>query len=126
MSKRIMLVDDARQLLEAMEELLVEEGYEVVVCDMPQDAVEMARELRPNLILLDVNMPGMTGWEVLEVLRLGAETRRIPIIISSADFGALQQREAFLRQKGIEVLYRPFDPEELYALVNRVLQTAAG
>ena len=119
MPKRILLIDDAPQLLAAMQELLVQEGYEVVVCDTPQDAVDTARELQPNLIVLDVNMPGMNGWEVLEVLRLVEDTRRIPIVISSADYSALQQREHFLRAKGVEVLYRPFDIDELFATVQR-------
>src|SRR5262245_16292749 len=121
MSKRILIVDDTTQLLQTMEDVLVDRGYEVDACDLSAEAAEMAKELQPDLILLDVNMPGMSGWEVLEVLRLSPATRNIPIVISSADFGALQQRERFLHDKGIEVLYRPFDVEELYALVERIV-----
>ncbi|MBX5493008.1 MAG: response regulator [Chloroflexi bacterium] len=124
MPKRILLVDDAPQLLEAMEAVLTEAGYAVVGCDTPQDAVDLARETRPDLIVLDINMPGMNGWEVLEVLRLDPTTRRIPIVISSADYNALQQREAFLRSKGVELLYRPFDIEELFATVERLVGPA--
>jgi len=121
MSKRILIVDDTLQLLQTMQDVLVDRGYEVEACDLSAEASEMAKELQPDLILLDVNMPGMSGWEVLEVLRLSPETRKIPIIISSADFGALQLRERFLHDKGIEVLYRPFDVDELYAMVERIV-----
>jgi CheY-like chemotaxis protein len=124
MAKRILLVDDSSQVLDAIHDVLEARDYEVVVCDEARDAVETARELRPDLILLDVNMPGMNGWEVLEVLRLNAETRSIPIVINSADFTALQQRETFLRGKGVEVLYRPFDVDELYSLVERLIGAA--
>jgi DNA-binding response OmpR family regulator len=124
MTKRILLVDDTSQILETLEDVLNTQGYEVTTCDLSADAWELARELRPDLILLDVNMPGMSGWEVLEVLRLAPETRRIPVIVSSADFPALQQRESFLRAKGIEVLYRPFDIDELWAVVDRVIGPA--
>ena len=121
MAKRILLVDDAQQVLQTMQDLLLERGYEVEACDLSTESADLARELRPDLILLDVNMPGMSGWEVLEVLRLDPQTRRIPIVISSADYGALREREDFLRSKGIEVLYRPFDLEELYAMVDRLI-----
>ena len=121
MAKRILVVDDTLQLLQTIQDVLVDRGYEVEACDLSAEACEMARELRPDLILLDVNMPGMSGWEVLEVLRLSPETRHIPIVISSADFGALQQRQRLLQDKGIEVLYRPFDIDELYGVVERIL-----
>jgi CheY-like chemotaxis protein len=121
MSKRILIVDDTLQLLQTIQDVLVDRGYEVEACDLSAEACEMAREMQPDLILLDVNMPGMSGWEVLEVLRLSPETRHIPVVISSADFGALQQRERLLHDKGIAVLYRPFDVDELYAMVERVV-----
>jgi CheY-like chemotaxis protein len=124
MSKRILLVDDTSQVLQTIQDVLESQGYEVVSCDLSADAWDLAREIDPGLILLDVNMPGMSGWEVLEVLRLAPETRHIPVVISSADFTALQQRESFLRSKGIEVLYRPFDVDELWALVDRVIGPA--
>jgi DNA-binding response OmpR family regulator len=124
MTKRILLVDDTTQILQTLEDILSTQGYDVQSCDLSADACDLAREVNPDLILLDVNMPGMTGWEVLEVLRLAPETRHIPVIVSSADYNALQQRETFLRAKGIEVLYRPFDVDELWALVDRVIGPA--
>ncbi len=124
MAKRILLVDDTTQILQTLEDVLATQGYDVQSCDLSADAWDLARESNPDLILLDVNMPGMTGWEVLEVLRLAPETRHIPVIVSSADYSALQERETFLRAKGIEVLYRPFDVDELWALVTRVIGPA--
>jgi DNA-binding response OmpR family regulator len=124
MTKRILLVDDTSQILQTLEDALGAQGYKVETCDLSADAWDLARDLQPDLIFLDVNMPGMSGWEVLEVLRLSPETRRIPVIVSSADYPALQQREHFLHAKGIEVLYRPFDIDELWALVDRVIGPA--
>lgn len=121
MAKHILVVDDQPQLLQTIQDVLGDRGYRVDTCDLSAEAADLVRELKPDLVLLDLNMPGMSGWEVLEVLRLSPDTRGVPIVISSADFTALQQRESLLGSKGIEVLYRPFDIDELYSLVERLV-----
>jgi len=118
-SKILVIDDDARnvRLLEAM---LLAEGYETWMAPSGEDALTLVKEKLPDLILLDVMMPGMNGFEVTEKLKSSASTRMIPIIMITA----LQDRESrlYALQAGAdEFLSKPVDRAELSLRVRNLL-----
>ncbi len=79
MAKRVLAVDDNEDLLSLLRDLFRDEGYDYVACSKPRDAYQTARMSHPDLVLLDVVMPAMNGWEVLNLFVLD------PQIATSAD-----------------------------------------
>jgi len=111
----VLVVDDDAMIVELLETALEDEGYVVLVA-VGTDALPLAREQQPDVILLDINMPGMDGVEVSRRLRGDPVTERIPIIVMSA-----QDR---LRATGPlmpvnDRLPKPFEIQTLYAKVAR-------
>ena len=90
--RRILIIDDDDAHLSSTRDILSAEGYEVFTHKHGFGATYRARELRPDLILLDVNMPGLPGESLAEVLRANATTRDLPIVFySSNDEDALRE-----------------------------------
>ncbi len=111
----ILVVDDDPFIVEMLETALEEEGYHVLA-SVDGEALPLAHDLHPDLILLDINMPGMDGVEVSQRLRDDPATADIPIIAMSA--------QSRLRATGPlmpvnDRLSKPFDLDRLYAAVAR-------
>lgn len=117
---RILIVDDDRPSLKMTAFLLREEGYTVFTADNGHDALRMIDEKTPDLLVLDVMMPGMDGWEVTRQLR---RTTNLPIIILSAK-GETSDRVYGLDLGADDYLAKPFEPSELLARVRSVLRRA--
>jgi CheY-like chemotaxis protein len=119
-----MAVDDDHVIRGLLEVNLEMEGHEVVTAVDGQDALDKVRENPPDLILLDVMMPNVNGWQVAEVLKADDATRKIPIVFLSA-----RAMEADVRKGtdlGVEsYVTKPFDPIDLMDLVARLLDERA-
>jgi CheY-like chemotaxis protein len=121
-----MAVDDDPVIRGLLEVNLEMEGHEVVTAFDGQDALDKVVSMAPDLILLDVMMPNVNGWQVAEALKGSARTRHIPIVFLSARaMEADVQKGAAL---GVQAyVTKPFDPIDLMELVNRLLaERAAG
>src|SRR5437762_5018899 len=81
---RILIIEDERALTDVLTYNLQREGYEVIVAHDGQEGLRKAQTLLPDLILLDIMLPGLSGTEICRELRAGERTRDIPIIILSA------------------------------------------
>lgn len=115
MSKKILIADDEPKLREMLAEVLTEEGYEVVTAADGEEAVEKIVIERPDLLLLDIKMPNMTGLDVLEAVRRA--NARLPIIISSA-YTRMKSDIAVLTSNVKAYLVKPLDIDELLAKVR--------
>ncbi|MBT9135420.1 MAG: Transcriptional regulatory protein SrrA [Firmicutes bacterium] len=114
----ILIVEDEIHLAELMRAYLEREGYKILVASDGQAGLVVFREKRPSLVLLDLMLPGMDGWEFCRQVRLGSRT---PIIMLTA----LTSEEDKLR--GLEIgaddyITKPFSPRELVARVRAVLR----
>lgn len=110
-----MVVDDDRAILDMVSELLDYEGYPVIAVSESRDALKCANDRQPALILLDMMMPEMSGWQVLAALRSNPTTLNIPVVLLSArhDLSALAETlkvECFLE--------KPFEIDELLDVVR--------
>jgi len=97
------------------------DGVEVLEASDGSEALEVATRERPDLVLLDVMMPGIDGWEVARRLEADAATRDIPILFMTALAGADDRRRGF-EAGGVGYIVKPFDPIQLGQRVNRTLE----
>lgn len=122
MGKKILVIDDDPAFADMVKTALVARGYEVEICLQAPLAFRMIRERRPDLITLDIMMPGRSGWEIVNQMRANAETAEIPVIISTGIHGTYIADEALLLQgMHYEKLYKPFELDELYEKVERFI-----
>jgi signal transduction histidine kinase/CheY-like chemotaxis protein len=125
--ERILLVDDDKEFLALAERLLLKEGYSPIVTDAPQSVLQVARTVRPYAILLDIRMPGLSGWDVLHALRSDPQTLEIPIIILSI----LDEQQKAREQGADAFLTKPLDINKLKIALTaardeRVLRKKGG
>jgi DNA-binding response OmpR family regulator len=121
-SGRIFVVDDDPAMVEAVSAVLSLDGFEV---DGSSDSARALRAVLsdpPALLVLDVNMPGLTGWEFCEILRRQPITRDLPILFLTGR-GDVRDRITAMQAGGTDHLTKPFRTEELRARV-RALTTA--
>ncbi|MGH2677590.1 MAG: response regulator transcription factor [Actinomycetota bacterium] len=120
---KVLAVEDDPVILRLIEVNLSLEGFEVALAAGGDDALAKAREVDPDVILLDVMMPGVTGWDVARRLKDDAVTNATPLVFLS---GRTQEED---RRKGQELgvaayVSKPFDPGELVDTIRRVARRA--
>ena len=118
---RVLVVDDKKETLVLLEELLSSKGYEVLTASEAEEAQSKVHSERPDLVLLDVVMPGRSGYDLCRGLKEDPFTRLIPVVLMTG----LSNRDD--RVRGIEAgaddfLNKPLYPEELFARVNSLLK----
>ncbi|MGI9144949.1 MAG: response regulator transcription factor [Chloroflexota bacterium] len=125
---RILVVDDTPALLDVIRACLEQEGYRVRTCLEARNAAQMARLERPDVIMLDVFMPEVSGWEVLADIRADASFRHTPVIVCTAFVAEAMGRLAELKgpDQHLGLLPKPFELEELIEVVGSVSSAAAS
>ena len=116
----ILIVDDTLENLRVLSSILTEEGYKVRSVPNGPMALTVARSALPDLVLLDINMPEMDGYEVCQHLKEDGRTREIPVIFISALDEALDKVKAFT-VGGVDYITKPFQFEEALARVENHL-----
>lgn len=115
--KRVLVIDDDPLILDFVRILLEDEGHEVVAQESGDGAVERARALQPDLVLLDIVMRGTHGMEVLDALR-GA-LPEVPVVLLSGAVSQVDDMGSIARALGArDFIEKPFDAQRLLAVVN--------
>lgn len=118
----IALVDDDADFLHLVAELLQDHGWSTVTCPTEADAVRCIEHQHPDLVILDIRLDHREGgWHILERMKADARTRAIPVIVCSAALDDLQRRAAWLQERHVATLAKPFDIDDLISLVDRSL-----
>lgn len=116
--KSIVVINDSPELLELAEMLLGDEEYEVKVAAIGTGAYDLIRASRPDLVILDVRLPDVSGWDILQSLKLDPETAHMPVLVCSAAVQELRALESRLARIGIDILLKPFAIDALLAKVR--------
>jgi CheY-like chemotaxis protein len=117
----VLVVDDDPDILEALSEILEAEGFAVRRARNGQEALERLEEGTPSLILLDLMMPVMDGWEFAQKLRQRPEAKGVPLVVLSAD----RNVEAKSKEIGsVGHLAKPFELDDLLRMVRTALERA--
>jgi DNA-binding response OmpR family regulator len=117
---RVLVIDDEAPIRLLCRVNLEAEGMEVLEARDGPGGLEQARTERPDVILLDVMMPGLDGWAVAEELIDDAATRDIPIVFLTAR-AELRDRARGLELGGVDYVTKPFNPTELASMVRKLL-----
>jgi DNA-binding response OmpR family regulator len=120
---KILVIDDEPEITEIVETFLAEAGYQVAVINSPQQAVEKAREFKPNVILLDIMMPGMDGYDICQALKDDPEFGTTPVIFLTGKDRSDDMGRSF-KSGGDMFIKKPFSCERLLEIVNIVLMSS--
>lgn len=121
--KKILAVDDESDVLLIIKTALMAEGFDVVTAANGPDALALAEEHEPDLVVLDMMMPGMTGFEVLAELRLQPANREVPIIMLTGVSDKSKIRQAL--DAGIDYyIVKPFEFHDLISKVRLAIADA--
>ncbi len=121
MTRRILVVDDEPNIALSLNYLMERAGYSVRIAADGEEAIEAVKEALPDLILLDVNMPKMNGYEVCELVRANPQWKHIPIVMLTAK-GRDIEREKGLAVGADEYITKPFSTQEVVEKVRVILE----
>ena len=117
---KILIAEDERDIRDLVAFTLRFAGHEVVVATNGEEAVTMAPDVNPDLILMDVRMPRMTGYEACKVMKANPDLKDIPIVFLTAR-GQESEIQQGLDAGAEEYLLKPFAPDQLTARVKAIL-----
>ncbi|MDX1707601.1 MAG: response regulator [Desulfobacterales bacterium] len=123
MSKAILIVEDEPGVVVAIQFLMEQQGYSVLMAEKGEDALDLIYQYKPDLILLDIMLPGMSGWEVCENIRLNPDFRNIKIVFITAR-GDESEVARGLALGANAYIIKPFSNDHLIAKVRRLLENA--
>lgn len=119
---KILLIDDEEDFLFFAERNLTRENYQVITANSGQRGVKLAKKNKPDLILLDIMMPQMTGFEVLEALKNNKNTSEIPVVMLTA-LDDSRAREKAANLKNEDFIAKPVSLEKLRARIDSILES---
>lgn len=121
MARKILVIDDEPELVKAITVRFEASGYEVIPAFDGLEGIIKARELKPDLVLLDIIMPGMDGYEVCKRLKTDPDTKDIPVLILTAS-GQRDLEQKCTLAGGNVVIMKPFETDDLLESVNKFLK----
>lgn len=121
---RIFVVDDEKDLTDLLHYQLGKEGFEVKFANNPFEALGKARDFNPDLIILDVMMPDLDGFQLLRMIRSDNLLQKVPVIMLTAKSG-VEHRIKGLEQGADDYLGKPFDSQELVLRIRSILKRLA-
>ncbi len=122
-TKKILIIDDVEENADILRVKLTHDGFQALVATDGEAGVECARRAKPDLILCDIMLPKMDGWEVLQALRSDATTIGIPVIFMTA-YASIQysgERKRAREEGAVDYVKKPFDLSEMTRLVRKYL-----
>ena len=115
----ILVVEDEPSLRKVIKSNLVASGFTVITAENGEAGLKLAQRHKPDLIVLDIKMPGISGWDVLTNLRGDRKLRQVPVLISTAYLST--EDEERTKELDVSYLTKPFGISELLTHVNRAL-----
>lgn len=123
--KLALVVDDEVELLDVLKAVLMEEAdFRVITAAAPEMVVPLLEAAPPEVLLLDLNLPGQSGWELLAILRANPRFRTLPVLIVSAA-AELAQRVAQLNDPWVDYVTKPVDLDLLLQRVQKLVERHA-
>jgi DNA-binding response OmpR family regulator len=121
--KRVIYIEDEQEMIDLVRLILSRKGYEVKGANGGREGLEMVGDELPDLVLLDLMMPDMDGWDVYQQLKADETTRSIPVIVITAKAQSIDKVLGLHIAKVEDYISKPFSPQELIDSVDKVLAT---
>jgi two-component system response regulator VicR len=125
MKKHILCIDDDPQVLMTLRLVLEHEDFQVTTASGGRQGLEAIRKLKPDLVLLDLMMPDMDGWEVYQQVKIDDALKPIPIVIFTAKGGTIDRSIGLQVAKVDAYLTKPLSPQVLIRTVRQILDAKA-
>jgi DNA-binding response OmpR family regulator len=120
-TKVILCIEDEQEMIDLIRLILSRRGFEILGANGGKEGLEMIRKNHPDLVLLDLMMPEMDGWEVYQQMKADETTRDIPVIVVTAKAQSIDKVLGLHIAKVDDYIAKPFSPQELLASVDTVL-----
>lgn len=117
MGKRVLLIEDEPNIIEAISFLLLRDGWQVDTHSNGDDAVQVVLDKQPDILILDVMLPGRSGYEILQDLRATESTSNLPVLMLTAR-GQSKDRDMAERMGASRFMTKPFSNDEILAAVR--------
>ncbi len=125
MTKRIMVMNDTQEILELFELILTDAGYMVTLHAYSLRDLDEVTHTMPDLIISDhIPFKEQQGWQFLQKLKMLRETATIPVIVCTTSSGLVRENEGWLKGKGVTIVAKPFDIDELLHAVELAIGKA--
>jgi two-component system response regulator VicR len=121
--KTVVCIEDEPEMIDLVKLILGRKGFELVGAVGGREGLETVRKLKPDLVLLDLMMPDMDGWEVYQQMKADDELKTIPVIVVTAKAQSIDKVLGLHIAKVDDYVTKPFGPQELLQSVNKVLAT---
>src|SRR6266540_772801 len=121
--RRIVCIEDEPEMIELIQLILSRRGFEVLGAPGGKEGLKLVREIYPDLVLLDLMMPDMDGWEVYQQMKAEEATRNIPVIVVTAKAQNIDKVLGLHIAKVDDYIAKPFGPQELLNSVEKVFNS---
>ncbi len=118
---RVVYIEDELEMIDLVRLILGRKGYEVIGANGGRNGLQLVKEQLPALVLLDLMMPDMDGWEVYQQMKADEKTRQIPVIVITAKAQSIDKVLGLHIAKVDDYISKPFSPQDLLDSVEKVL-----
>jgi two-component system response regulator VicR len=119
--KRVVYIEDEQEMIDLVRLILSRKGYEVLGAHGGRKGLQLVKDQLPDLVLLDLMMPDMDGWEVYQQMKANEKTRQIPVIVITAKAQSIDKVLGLHIAKVDDYISKPFSPQDLLDSVEKVL-----
>ncbi len=117
---KVLVVDDEQDMLRLVRNIL-EDEYEVIEAESAEEALKLVEKGMPDIVLLDIMMPRMDGWDFLERFRMRKGAERVPVILFTVRSEASEVLSGLAVEGVVDYITKPFDPNDLKARIRRAI-----
>lgn len=121
-TKRVVCIEDEPEMIDLVRLILGRKGFSVIGANGGIEGLETVKSEKPDLVLLDLMMPDMDGWEVYQQMKADPETRDIPVVVVTAKAQSIDKVLGLHIAKVDDYITKPFGPQELLESVEKILQ----
>jgi|SRR5690606_6809842 two-component system response regulator VicR len=118
---RVVCIEDEPEMIDLVRLILMRKGFEVIGAQGGREGLRMVAELKPSLVLLDLMMPDVDGWEVYQHMKADPSTKHIPVIVVTAKSQSIDKMLGLHIAKVDDYITKPFGPAELLSSIEKVL-----
>jgi two-component system, OmpR family, response regulator VicR len=120
-NKKVVYIEDESEMIDLVRLILSRKGYEVIGANSGREGLDAIRQKLPDLVLLDLMMPDMDGWDVYQQMKSVEATRDIPVIVITAKAQSIDKVLGLHIAKVDDYISKPFSPQELVESVEKVI-----
>ena len=123
---KILVVDDEPQILLLVKTMLKKQGYEVIIANSGKECLKILKKEKPDLILMDIMMPGEDGWEICKKIKTNENTKDIPVAMFTVRHSDVALKKSIEYAHADSHINKPFNMKDLLKKVKRLLKGAAS